>query len=202
MESEKCRVLLCAIDKGSITAAAEAMGYTISGVSRMMAALEAEVGFPLLRRSREGVTPTNECCRLLPSFREMVAQAEQCRQIAGEVRGLVSGTVAIGTFSSVATHWLPNMIGAFQKDYPNIDFDILMGTYPEIEQWVMQGRADCGFLHLPTRADLKTVCLAQDELMAVLPEDHPLAALEKSRHRRWRSSPLSCWTRQGNGTGT
>ena len=170
MESEKCRVLLCAIDKGSITAAAEAMGYTISGVSRMMAALEAEVGFPLLRRSREGVTPTNECCRLLPSFREMVAQAEQCRQIAGEVRGLVSGTVAIGTFSSVATHWLPNMIGAFQKDYPNIDFDILMGTYPEIEQWVMQGRADCGFLHLPTRADLKTVCLAQDE---------PLAALEK-----------------------
>ena len=73
MESEKCRVLLCAIDKGSITAAAEAMGYTISGVSRMMAALEAEVGFPLLRRSREGVTPTNECCRLLPSFREMVA---------------------------------------------------------------------------------------------------------------------------------
>mgnify|MGYP002583331475 CR=1 FL=1 len=87
MESEKCRVLLCAIDKGSITAAAEAMGYTISGVSRMMAALEAEVGFPLLRRSREGVTPTNECCRLLPSFREMVAQAEQCRQIAGEVRG-------------------------------------------------------------------------------------------------------------------
>ena len=179
MESEKCRVLLCAIDKGSITAAAEAMGYTISGVSRMMAALEAEVGFPLLRRSREGVTPTNECCRLLPSFREMVAQAEQCRQIAGEVRGLVSGTVAIGTFSSVATHWLPNMIGAFQKDYPNIDFDILMGTYPEIEQWVMQGRADCGFLHLPTRADLKTVCLAQDELMAVLPEDHPLAALEK-----------------------
>ena len=83
MESEKCRVLLCAIDKGSITAAAEAMGYTISGVSRMMAALEAEVGFPLLRRSREGVTPTNECCRLLPSFREMVAQAEQCRQIAG-----------------------------------------------------------------------------------------------------------------------
>ena len=175
MESEKCRVLLCAIDKGSITAAAEAMGYTISGVSRMMAALEAEVGFPLLRRSREGVTPTNECCRLLPSFREMVAQAEQCRQIAGEVRGLVSGTVAIGTFSSVATHWLPNMIGAFQKDYPNIDFDILMGTYPEIEQWVMQGRADCGFLHLPTRADLKTVCLAQDELAAL--EKIPASAL-------------------------
>ena len=179
MESEKCRVLLCAIDKGSITAAAEAMGYTISGVSRMMAALENEVGFPLLRRSREGVTPTNECRRLLPSLREMVAQAEQCRQMAGELRGLVSGTVAVGTFSSVATHWLPNMICAFQKDYPNIDFEILMGSYQEVEQWVIQGRADCGFLHLPARAELETVCLAQDELLAVLPEDHPLAVLER-----------------------
>lgn len=87
MESEKCRVLLCAIDKGSITAAAEAMGYTISGVSRMMAALESEIGFPLLRRGREGVAPTNGCLRLLPSLREMVAQAEQCRQMAGELRG-------------------------------------------------------------------------------------------------------------------
>ena len=177
MESEKCRVLLCAIDKGSITAAAEAMGYTISGVSRMMAALEGEMGFPLLRRGREGVVPTRECLRLLPSLREMVAQAEQCRQMAGELRGVMSGTIAIGTFSSVATHWLPNMITRFQADYPNIDFELLMGNYPEIEQWIMQGRADCGFLRLPTRPELETVCLAQDELMAVLPEQHPLARL-------------------------
>ena len=178
MESEKCRALLCAIDKGSITAAAEAMGYTISGISRMMAALESEVGFPLLRRGKEGVTPTNECLRLLPSLREMVAQAEQCRQMAGELRGVMSGTIAIGTFSSVATHWLPNMICAFQKDYPNIDFEILMGDYPEIEQWILQGRADYGFLHLPTRPELKVMELARDELMAVLPEEHPLARQE------------------------
>ncbi len=50
MESEKCRALLCAIEKGSITGAAETMGYTISGISRMLASLESEVGFLLLRR--------------------------------------------------------------------------------------------------------------------------------------------------------
>ena len=52
MESEKCRALLCAIEKGSITGAAETMGYTISGISRMLASLESEVGFLLLRRGR------------------------------------------------------------------------------------------------------------------------------------------------------
>ena len=198
MESEKCRALLCAIDKGSITAAAETMGYTISGVSRMMAALESEIGFPLLRRSREGVVPTNECLRLLPSLREMVAQAEQCRQMAGELRGVMSGTVAIGTFSSVATHWLPNMICAFQRDYPNIDFEILMGDYPEIEQWILQGRADFGFLHLPTRPELAVTELARDELMVVLPEEHPLARLEKVPVAALAEQPFILLDKAGN----
>ena len=198
MESEKCRALLCAIDKGSITAAAEAMGYTISGISRMMAALESEVGFPLLRRGKEGVTPTNECLRLLPSLREMVAQAEQCRQMAGELRGVMSGTIAIGTFSSVATHWLPNMICAFQKDYPNIDFEILMGDYPEIEQWILQGRADYGFLHLPTRPELKVMELARDELMAVLPEEHPLARQESGPVAAVAEQPFILLDKAGN----
>lgn len=198
MESEKCRVLLCAIDKGSITAAAEAMGYTISGVSRMMAALESEIGFPLLRRGREGVAPTNGCLRLLPSLREMVAQAEQCRQMAGELRGVMSGTVAIGTFSSVATHWLPNMICAFQRDYPNIDFEILMGDYPEIEQWIMQGRADFGFLHLPTRPELKVMELVQDELKAVLPEEHSLAQLERVPVEALAEQPFILLDKAGN----
>ena len=198
MESEKCRALLCAIDKGSITAAADAMGYTISGISRMMAALESEVGFPLLRRGKEGVTPTNECLRLLPSLREMVAQAEQCRQMAGELRGVMSGTIAIGTFSSVATHWLPNMICAFQKDYPNIDFEILMGDYPEIEQWILQGRADYGFLHLPTRPELKVMELARDELMAVLPEEHPLARQESVPVAALAEQPFILLDKAGN----
>lgn len=198
MESEKCRVLLCAIDRGSISAAAESMGYTVSGVSRMMASLENEVGFSLLRRSREGVTPTRECICLLPAFREIVAQVEQCSQLAGELRGVVSGTVTIAAFSSVATHWLPNMICAFRKDYPNIDFDILMGDYPEIEQWVMQGRADYGFLRLPTHAPLRTIELAYDELMALLPEDHPLAAKERVSARALAEQPFILLDKAGN----
>ena len=47
------------------------LGYTVSGVSRMMAALEAESGFPLLLRSRTGVAPTEDCMRMLPTFREL-----------------------------------------------------------------------------------------------------------------------------------
>ena len=51
MDTEKCRALIAALELGSLTAAAESLGYTPSGISRMMAALEDEMGFPLLIRS-------------------------------------------------------------------------------------------------------------------------------------------------------
>lgn len=86
-----------------------------------------------------------------------------------------SGISRIGTFSSVATHWLPGIIQAFQKDYPDIDYELLLGDYSEIEEWIAEGRVDCGFLRLPTGREFETTVLAKDELMAVIPVEHPFA---------------------------
>ena len=62
-----------------------------------------------------------------------------------ELQGLKSGLIRIGTFSSVATHWLPNIIREFQKDYPEIDYEMLLGDYTEIEEWILEGRVDVVF---------------------------------------------------------
>ena len=96
-----------------------------------------------------------------------------------ELNGLQSGLIRIGTFSSVATHWLPNIIKEFQKDYPNIDYELLLGDYTEIESWISEGRVDCGFLRLPTLPEFETIMLEQDKLMVILPESHPLADCEQ-----------------------
>ena len=82
MDTEKCAALLCALEEGTLARAAERLGYTPSGISRMVAALEEELGFPLLYRSRGGVTATGECEALLGAMRQMVYQAECCRQTA------------------------------------------------------------------------------------------------------------------------
>ena len=86
-----------------------------------------------------------------------------------------SGLIRIGTFSSVATHWLPRIIKAFQRDYPNIEYELLMGNYEEIEKWIIEGRVDCGFLRLPSLPELDCIFLEEDELLAVVSEDHPMA---------------------------
>lgn len=87
--------------------------------------------------------------------------------------------MCILSFSSMATHWLPNMIRKFQRDYPGIDYELLLGDYTEIEEWIADGRVDCGFLRLPARPEFETCFLEQDRLLAILPEAHPLANLEK-----------------------
>ena len=69
MDTEKCRVLLTVLHERSLSAAAEALGYTPSGVSRLVDSLERETGFPLLHRGRGGVSATRACQELLPLMR-------------------------------------------------------------------------------------------------------------------------------------
>jgi DNA-binding transcriptional LysR family regulator len=167
------------VETGSFTKAAEALHYSQSGISRMIGDLEKEWQVPLLERSRAGVRLTSDGLELLPLTKNLCEAYEKLQRQADELGGLQSGLIRIGTFSSAATHWLPNIIKAFQKDYPNIEYELLLGYYAEIEEWIAQGRVDCGFLRLPTRPEFETVFLEQDKLLAVLPEGHPLAKLEK-----------------------
>ena len=63
-----------------------------------------------------------------------------------------------------------------------------MWDYTEIETWIEEGRVDCGFLRLPARKELESVFLEQDRLLVVLPEGHPLAALEDPGIRSLRGA--------------
>ena len=166
------------VEYGSFTKAAEILNYSQSGVSRMIADLEREWSLTLLERSRTGIRLTSDGTRLLPYARSLCESYQKLQMQADDLRGVQSGLIRIGTISSVAAHWLPNIIRAFQKDYPGIDYELLLGDYTEIEAWIAEGRVDCGFLRLPANPDFDTVPLQRDRLLAVLPETHPLAGLE------------------------
>lgn len=179
MNLQKYLSFVKTVEYGSFTKAAEILNYTQSGVSRMIADLEKEWKITLLERSKYGIKPTSDGMKLLPYAQNLCAEFDKLQMQIDEIRGLDSGLIRIGTFSSVATHWLPNIIKEFQKDYPNIDYELLLGDYMEIEDWIHTGRVDCGFLRLPTHQEFETIFLHQDKLMAIIPENHPLSHLEK-----------------------
>lgn len=80
MDTTKLYALLVAADQGSISRAADILGYTQSGVTHMMNSLESELGIPLLLRGNRGVRLSAEGERLAPLFRELVACAERIEQ--------------------------------------------------------------------------------------------------------------------------
>ncbi len=179
MNLQKYLSFVKTVEYGSFTKAAEILNYTQSGISRMIADLEKEWGVTLLERSKYGVKLTSDGMKLLPYAQNLCADFDKLKMQVDELNGLQSGLIRIGTFSSVATHWLPNIIKEFQKDYPNIDYELLLGDYTEIEEWIHTGRVDCGFLRLPTHPDFETIFLEKDKLMAIIPENHPLKDSEK-----------------------
>ena len=179
MNLQKYLSFVKTVEYGSFTKAAEILNYTQSGISRMIADLEKEWGVTLLDRSEYGVKPTSDGMKLLPYAQNLCADFDKLKMQVDELNGLQSGLIRIGTFSSVATHWLPNIIKEFQKDYPNIDYELLLGDYTEIEEWIHTGRVDCGFLRLPTHPDFETIFLEKDKLMAIIPENHPLKDCDK-----------------------
>ena len=163
------------VETGSFTKAAQRLHYSQSGISRMIRDLEQEWKISLLERDRAGVRLTGEGARLLPHAKAVCSEYRKLQMQVDSLNGLQSGLIRIGTFSSVATHWLPNIIREFQKDCPGVDYELLLGDYAEIEGWVLDGRVDCAFVRLPVRSGLETVLLAEDRLLAVLPETHPMA---------------------------
>ncbi|MBQ3756150.1 MAG: LysR family transcriptional regulator [Oscillospiraceae bacterium] len=169
MALDRYATLMTVVETGSLTRAAEQLGCTQSAVSHCLDTLESELGFTILRRSRAGVMLTDEGERLLPAVRSFLGAAEQLRQTASSIRGLESGTVRIGAFTSVAVHWLPPILKEFQRDYPRVDFRLLNGDYHDVEQWLANGSVDVGFVALPSPVNCEFIPLMEDRLLAILP---------------------------------
>lgn len=139
METARCRAFVAAAETGSFSKAAEALSYTPSGVNQLVTALEKEFGFPLFRRNTKGVALTENGELLLPVIRKFLRQEDRIFELSAEMNGLLIGSVNIAAYSSIATHWLPAVIGAFQRDYPQIHINLLEGIWQEVSSGWMTG---------------------------------------------------------------
>ena len=176
MDTEKCYALLRSIELGSLSAAAQELGYTVSGMSRLVLSLEDELGFRLLNRSRSGVVPTRECELLLPAMRELARWAESCRQLAGEVRGLETGRIRVGMSYPAYYPALGEAVSGFSREHPGVEIALFEGTSSVLAGALERREAD--FCVMSRR---ETGCawtpLTTDSLAVWLPANHPLAQL-------------------------
>ena len=169
MTLAKYQAFITVVEQGSFTRAAQELNCTQSAVSHSIDSLEQELGFSLIKRGRSGVHLTDDGERLLPAVRNLLSSAERLSQTAAAIRGLDTGTVRIGAFTSVAVHWLPGVLKAFQQDYPNVSCMLKNGDYFDVESWLTDGSIDVGFVNVPCAVKCECIPLMEDRLLAVLP---------------------------------
>ena len=180
LDIKKYEVLLNVIDQGNLTKASEDLGYTQPAITHMMKGIEREIGVPVLKRSNKGIQLTSEGEDILPLIRELVKANERLNQRCDMLRGLETGRIRIGCFPTVACAWMPKILGRFEKQYPNIQIELLEeNSLGRQEEWLSTGGVDiCFFSRQPGRT-YKWFPMMEDPFYAILPARHPLTAYDR-----------------------
>lgn len=179
MDTKKLEALAAAVQYGSFTRAAEALGYTQSGMTHMINSLERDIGFPVLLRGRGGVrlTPAGE--RIYPLVREVLAASQSLDREIALINSHKEDTIRVASYSSIAMHWLPEVIQQFRRVHPDLTVDIQMGSVEEVYRWVREDKTDVGFASLQDGMTMDWVPLAEDPLLAILPPEYDLRGRDR-----------------------
>lgn len=180
------RVTLEVAQRGSFTAAAEALGYTQSAVSRQIIATEAAVGAPLFERHARGVRPTASGEALLRHARHMLAHVEAAElEIAG-LRDRLAGRLAIGAYPTAAATLVPRAIARLREEHPALTVDLWEAGSPAQLRRLRAGRIELAVMAigegLPdydfTGLRIEVVRTGRG-MGVVVHADHPLASRDE-----------------------
>lgn len=173
MDIKKCRVIKTIAETGNLSKAAELLGYTQPGISNILKSIEQETGFPLFSRVREGMVITKEAQSLLPTIHTILAESDNLSQQIDAINGITSGSIAIGSYSSVSKMWLAAIINQFLSKYPDIKISIKEGGITEIEDGLDNFSLDMAFISRQDYHNYKWTDLYADPLTLVTPADYP-----------------------------
>ncbi|MEM6452644.1 MAG: LysR family transcriptional regulator [Cyanobacteria bacterium P01_D01_bin.105] len=164
------QVLSAVAEHGTFSDAAMALEVSQSAVSRAIASLETELGVPLLFRGRFGakLTPVGE--KVIGYAHQMLELKEQIEYTANLEKGLYHSRLRIASFRSAATHLLPASIALFRKQFPHVEITLSELEPSGVEQSLREGQTDIGLIPLPRSEEFKTVEIARDEYVVLLPK--------------------------------
>lgn len=174
MSLVKYEILNKVAEMKSFTKAADVLGLTQSAVSHAITGLESEFGFSLIHRNRSGVTLTREGEEMLVTIRKVLYFNEKVHQEAAGITGLIKGTLKIGVFTSVSANWLPDILKIMENRYPYLRIELIEGDYLEIEQWLLSGEIDCGFINMEHSDQFNVIPLKKDRLLCIVSDQSSL----------------------------
>ena len=181
MSISKYRVFAKVAEVGSLTRAAEALGYSQPAVSHIIGSLEERFGVPLFRRSRDACVLTEDGAQLLACCQEILRDEARLEDTVHALNGMLAGSIRIGSLRSMLTEFVPRLIYRFSQAHPQIGITLRELTFQEVAAQLLAGTIDIGFTSAPPPegGKLRFTPLWEDPVCLILPPDHPLAVYER-----------------------
>ena len=178
-DTQRLRTLALVLDLGSISAAADVLGYTQSAVSQQLAALEREAGMELVDRAQRPLRATAAGAALRPHVDRVLASLGTVDALLEDLRGGVP-RLRLAAFPSALSSFVPAAVRDLRRTH-EVAVHVLQLETREAVEHVRAGAADLAVVHLmpgdaaPAGDDLRRVPLLEDHLHVVLPQAHRLA---------------------------
>ncbi len=160
----------------SIRRASERLHVAASAISRQISALEHELDCVLLERRSDGVSLTEAGERLWAHGLKIEAQVQLVQSDIDDLKALHRGTIRITTVEGITENFLPEILTAFAKDYPDVVFEVTIASRDEAVDALEQYEADLGFVYdFSYHPSIDVSAHYEQPLLAFVPAGHPLA---------------------------
>lgn len=162
---------------GSVTQAAIALHISQPAVSKLLADLEHQLGFPLFLRAKGmALVVTPEADLFLHEVERNFAGIAALKQAAADIRNASAGTLRVAALPALGVSFLPAVIRTFRTRYPGVTVQLQTRSSSTVRQWIANRQFDIG-LATPAR-EMPGVAMRPFLRCAgacVLPMEHPLA---------------------------
>jgi DNA-binding transcriptional LysR family regulator len=177
MSLHQLRVFIAVYEHGSLTAAAEELGYAQPSISEQVRGLEKSLGVTLFRRMGRGVVPTPEAETLRPYAEKTLAAAAEATDAVRSIRAFETGTIRFGMFGGARFYGSAGLVADVLDRYPGVRVELIGLNSQEVQEELRRGRLEAAIIAVSTlKVDGMTVTpVARDELVYISADPAHLA---------------------------
>lgn len=181
LDTRRLQVLATVVEAGSITAAANVLGYTASAISQNISALERESGVALLEKAGRGIRPTQAGLLLAEHAAGVIARLHEAEAALKALRAGEAGRLRLAAFSTAGASLVPRAMSRFRAVNPAVELDLAVAEDDEALANLRSGRIDLSVVAFddPSQAaghdDLVLTAVLTDPFRVIVPRDHRLA---------------------------
>lgn len=181
MDERQLKFIYSVVERRGVRRAADALDVDPSAVSRTIAGVERSLGMTLFQRHGRSMEPTEAAIVLHDFYRESLLHRAQLDAKLDDLRGLRSGSIAMGISEGFVDELFDGPIGHFRQSYPSIRITLIHSSVDEITRRVAESTLDLGVTHNAAPQDgAQIVARRSMPIELVVPHDHPLAIRDTS----------------------